>query len=188
VKGRVEVEKGRHHTHDILVGNITSPRALVFAHYDSIGPGVIDNASGVAVMLALLTQEAELLQEVLFVFSANEEYRINHFLDVAWVELSVRIDIDEDIRAVLERAFSCGAEHDAEPSIAIVRNDDISTTLVGFFDGTVDRSVVDYLDEYLVDTSKCSWYPMNRLRDLGFLVVSRHVYDELHRCVITDCY
>lgn len=82
VKGRIEVEKVRHHTHDILVGNTTSPRALVFAHYDSIGPGVIDNASGVAVMLALLTQEAELLQEALFVFSANEE--LSYDMPVYW--------------------------------------------------------------------------------------------------------
>jgi hypothetical protein len=27
---------------------------------------------------------------------------------------------------------------------------------------------------------------MDRFRDFGFFVVPRHVYDELHRCAVTD--
>jgi Iap family predicted aminopeptidase len=82
VVGRVNVEKVSHKTHDILVGNTATPRILVFAHYDSIGPGVIDNASGVAVMMDLVLREPTLREEVLFVFAANEE--LSYDLPVYW--------------------------------------------------------------------------------------------------------
>lgn len=73
VSGEVVVKKVIHRTENILVGNLKNPKYICFAHYDSIKMGAIDNASGVAVMMGLVVSEPHLLQDILFVFSANEE-------------------------------------------------------------------------------------------------------------------
>lgn len=73
VRGEVEVTKTAFSLPQILVGNTTNPKAIVFAHYDSIGPGAIDNASGTAACLALVCEEPQLLETTLFVFDPNEE-------------------------------------------------------------------------------------------------------------------
>jgi RNAse (barnase) inhibitor barstar len=72
VYGEVKVRKIKHKAANILVGNINNPKKIVFAHYDSINTGAIDNASGVAVMTSIIL-ESNLLNENFFVFSANEE-------------------------------------------------------------------------------------------------------------------
>ena len=56
-----------------MVGNTTNPKNIVFAHYDSINTGAIDNGSGVAVSLYVAINQPELLQETLFVFDPHEE-------------------------------------------------------------------------------------------------------------------
>jgi len=71
--GRIEVERRPHCSANILVGNKENPKRIAFAHFDSIGRGAIDNASGVAVMLAAIVGEQGLLRENLFVFSGCEE-------------------------------------------------------------------------------------------------------------------
>jgi hypothetical protein len=73
VQATVVANKVNHSARDILVGNTTSPRKIVFSHYDSIESGAIDNASGVAVMLHVILSRPELRANTLFVFSANEE-------------------------------------------------------------------------------------------------------------------
>lgn len=73
IKGKVEVEKVKHKTSNILVGNRKSPKAVFFAHYDSIEKGAIDNASGVALMMDIIISFPENLEKFLYVFSANEE-------------------------------------------------------------------------------------------------------------------
>lgn len=102
VRGRVDVEKVLHHAHDVLVGNTVAPRVLVFAHYDSIGPGMIDNASGVAVLWSLLTQNKKFLEDVLFVFSANEE--LSYDMPVYWGH-GFR-DFEKERPELIERAKS----------------------------------------------------------------------------------
>lgn len=57
----------------ILVGNMSNPKKIIFGHYDSIGPGATDNASGIAVMMDVLINDKTLLGENLFVFDGNEE-------------------------------------------------------------------------------------------------------------------
>lgn len=71
--GKIQVEPTSHETEYILIGNLTNPKTILFCHYDSIGPGAIDNASGVATLLAIAINNRKLLQTTLFVFDGNEE-------------------------------------------------------------------------------------------------------------------
>ncbi len=73
VDGRVTVEKHSYLSRNFLVGNLDNPVNIIFAHYDSLGGGAIDNAGGVAVCLNLLTENQGLVHENLFVFAGNEE-------------------------------------------------------------------------------------------------------------------
>ncbi|NQV87993.1 MAG: M28 family peptidase [Parcubacteria group bacterium] len=82
IRGEVEVERWVGDSFHILVGNSLSPKTIVFAHYDSIGPGAIDNASGVATSLSLLIEKPSLLENTLFVFDGNEE--LSYDMPVYW--------------------------------------------------------------------------------------------------------
>ncbi len=73
IKGRVTVKKISTRVSHILVGNKKNPKSIVFAHYDSISRGAIDNASGVAVVLHCILNNRFLLKNTLFVFDPNEE-------------------------------------------------------------------------------------------------------------------
>ena len=73
IKGEIRLEKVKYETSNILVGNTKSPENICFAHYDSIGKGAIDNASGVATLLSAILKNPKLLENNLFVFSAVEE-------------------------------------------------------------------------------------------------------------------
>lgn len=73
VRGEVRVQKERSALPQILVGNPRNPSIIVFTHFDSIGPGAIDNASGTAVCLSLVLTRPDLLKKTLFVFDPNEE-------------------------------------------------------------------------------------------------------------------
>jgi hypothetical protein len=73
VEGVVTVERYTFESANILVGNTKNPKAVLFAHYDSIQTGAIDNASGVATLLQVITDRPDALTDHLFVFSGNEE-------------------------------------------------------------------------------------------------------------------
>ena len=73
VLGEVKIKVVSTRVPHILAGNFKNPKNIVFAHYDSIGSGSIDNASGVAVSLATLVKYPEILKQTLFVFDGNEE-------------------------------------------------------------------------------------------------------------------
>ena len=73
VVGTVMVEKIQTEVAHILVGNAVNPKNIVFAHYDSISVGAIDNASGVAVCLVTIIENPGLLVDTLFVFDPAEE-------------------------------------------------------------------------------------------------------------------
>jgi len=73
ISGEVMVEKFYFHSKNILVGNTVNPEKIVFAHYDSLGGGALDNAGSVAICLNLLTENRDLISENLFVFVGNEE-------------------------------------------------------------------------------------------------------------------
>ncbi len=73
IVGKVIVRKQKHTSLNILVGNLRNPGAIVFAHYDSIGPGAVDDASGIALLLHQVITDPEKLKNVLFVFAGNEE-------------------------------------------------------------------------------------------------------------------
>ncbi len=69
------VKKQKTIGHYLLVGNMKDPKTLVFSHYDSLGPGAVDNASGTAIALsaaAELNRKGD-LGSTLFVFDGNEE-------------------------------------------------------------------------------------------------------------------
>lgn len=59
---------------NIMVGNLKDPQSILFCHYDSIGPGATDNASGTAVLLKLLLDYPETLTHTLYVIAGNEEF------------------------------------------------------------------------------------------------------------------
>jgi hypothetical protein len=73
VEGEVKVKPLRYKARNILVGNFKNPKVIFFAHYDSIGKGAIDNASGVATLMGVILSRPEILKDNLFVFAANEE-------------------------------------------------------------------------------------------------------------------
>jgi hypothetical protein len=73
VEGEVVVERVRHQSVNILVGNIKNPKTISFAHYDSIKKGAIDNASGVAILMKAILEKPEILKDNLLIFSGSEE-------------------------------------------------------------------------------------------------------------------
>ncbi len=73
IQGYVQVKPQKEKSENILVGNIKNPRYIVFAHYDSLGAGATDNASGVAAAIAVLVNNPKTILETLYVFSGNEE-------------------------------------------------------------------------------------------------------------------
>lgn len=73
VDGEVTVKKYSFESRNILVGNTENPQKIIFAHYDGLGGGAVDNAGGVTTCLRLLTENSELLSGNLFVFAGNEE-------------------------------------------------------------------------------------------------------------------
>jgi hypothetical protein len=73
IKSYIEVEKYTYTSANILVGNTLDPNYIFYSHIDTVENGVIDNLSGVLVMLKLLEENPSLLDNALFVFSGNEE-------------------------------------------------------------------------------------------------------------------
>ncbi|MCK9393513.1 MAG: M28 family peptidase [Candidatus Paceibacterota bacterium] len=73
VFARVDIEPLIYESKNILVGNKNNPKNIIFAHYDSIEQGATDNASSIAVLMAIASSFPELLRQNLLVFSGNEE-------------------------------------------------------------------------------------------------------------------
>ncbi len=73
IVGELVVKKVDHKAKNILVGNTLNPKNIIFSHFDSIGCGAVDNASGVALSLEKIFESPELLSENLFAICANEE-------------------------------------------------------------------------------------------------------------------
>lgn len=73
ITGRVLIKPYEYQSQNILVGNQKNPKIIIFAHYDSIGKGATDNASGVAVLMKSVIDHPETFSKTLFVFSGNEE-------------------------------------------------------------------------------------------------------------------
>ena len=100
VYGSVRVRKTRHRSANILVGNRTNPRHLVFSHYDSLFGGAVDNASGTALALSIAAQYPQLREHTLFVFAGNEE--LSYDMPIYWGH-GYRV-FEERHRALLQRA------------------------------------------------------------------------------------
>ncbi len=73
IDGFMNVEKVKHKSANILVGNLNNPEYIIFSHYDSIEKGAVDNASGVAISLNIIAEEQGILEKSLFVIAGNEE-------------------------------------------------------------------------------------------------------------------
>ncbi len=75
VKASLWVKKEKTKANSLLVGNTVNPQTIIFSHYDSLGPGAIDNASGTSVALAVALKlfNEDTLGKTLFVFDGNEE-------------------------------------------------------------------------------------------------------------------
>ncbi len=82
IRGSVRVRRIRHRSANILVGNRTNPRYLVFSHYDSLFGGAVDNASGTALALSIAAQYPQLREHTLFVFAGNEE--LSYDMPIYW--------------------------------------------------------------------------------------------------------
>jgi len=73
VEGEVKVLRTKHTSLNILVGNTKNPKNVLFCHYDSFGPGAIDNASGTSILLKLAIDHPETYENTLYVIGGNEE-------------------------------------------------------------------------------------------------------------------
>ena len=73
INGFINITKHKYESANILVGNLINPQIIIFTHYDSIGTGAVDNASGVAVLLKLIEIFPEVKKTALCIFSGNEE-------------------------------------------------------------------------------------------------------------------
>ena len=73
VNAKITVTKKKTNTYQILVGNKKNPKTILFSHFDSIGTGAVDNATGTALMLDKIIKEPTTLENNLFVFDGNEE-------------------------------------------------------------------------------------------------------------------
>ncbi len=73
IEGRLEVTKRKYTARNILIGNTKNPKNIIFAHYDAYFKGAIDNASGVGVVVELISKNPGLLDQNLFVLAGNEE-------------------------------------------------------------------------------------------------------------------
>ena len=73
VIGNIVVKSTGHRSLNITAGNIENPKVILFAHYDSVGLGAVDNASGVATIMAVIIKKPSLLDTCLFVFAGCEE-------------------------------------------------------------------------------------------------------------------
>ena len=82
VEGLVRVRKTKVRSQHILIGNTKNPENIIFTHFDSIGPGAIDNASGVAVVLGAIISKPKSLDKNLYVFDGNEE--LSYDFPVYW--------------------------------------------------------------------------------------------------------
>ncbi len=82
INGKIEVVKEKQEALQILVGNNRNPKNIIFSHFDSIGSGAVDNASGTALMLEMIIKNRKLLNDNLFVFDGNEE--ISYDLPIYW--------------------------------------------------------------------------------------------------------
>ena len=121
------------------------------------------------------------------------EDRADELLDVQGVELAVGIDVDHDVRAGLERLFGGGAERLADAAVRRMREDVIRAGFLGNGDGPVVRSVIDHVDEDLVNPVVMARDASDGLADLLFLVERGDVDYESHKikyekskCKMTD--
>ncbi len=73
ILGEITVKPVSHQSLNIMAGNTKNPKTILFAHYDSVELGATDNASGVAVMMAVIIKRPVLLNTSLFVFAGCEE-------------------------------------------------------------------------------------------------------------------
>lgn len=73
VEGFIKIKKKKYTSCNILAGNNRDPRNIIFAHYDCFFDGAIDNASGVAVCMSIISNNREALKDNLFVFCGAEE-------------------------------------------------------------------------------------------------------------------
>jgi len=73
VEAYMNLESVSHTSTNVLVGNTKNPKHLIVSHYDSVGSGAVDNASGVALSLDLIETRPELLDTCCFAICANEE-------------------------------------------------------------------------------------------------------------------
>lgn len=73
VEGEVKVIRTKHTSLNILVGNTKNPKTVLFCHYDSFGPGAIDNASGTTILMKLAIDHPETYADTLYVIGGNEE-------------------------------------------------------------------------------------------------------------------
>ncbi|OIP79298.1 MAG: hypothetical protein AUK17_00570 [Parcubacteria group bacterium CG2_30_44_18] len=70
---KIKVPLEKHRTSNLLVGNLSKPKSILLTHFDAIGPGALDNASGVAVCLKILVENPDFIKNNLIVFSGSEE-------------------------------------------------------------------------------------------------------------------
>lgn len=100
VKGEVRVKPTEYLAQNILVGNTKNPEKIFFVHYDSLGPGAIDNASAVGVLMKIILENPQNSSN-LYVFAAQKE--LSYDRDLSYYGKGFRV-FEEEYSDILENA------------------------------------------------------------------------------------
>lgn len=74
ISGKVKIKKEKFKTANILVGKIRNPKKIIFAHFDTVLSGCIDNSASIALLINLIFEgKDKILKDALIVFSGSEE-------------------------------------------------------------------------------------------------------------------
>ncbi len=99
VEAKVKVKKEKFVSANLIIGNLENPKALCFAHYDTVLNGAIDNSSGTAVLLHLIKIRPEILKKICIVLSGSEE--LSYDKPIYWGK-GYRV-FEEEYKSLLEK-------------------------------------------------------------------------------------
>lgn len=77
ISGSVKVKKQSFSSTNLLVGNTKNPENIIFAHYDTVMKGAVDNSGSIAMLISLIKNNSGVLSKSLFVFGGSEEFSLD---------------------------------------------------------------------------------------------------------------
>jgi hypothetical protein len=169
IKVYVNVKRKLIKTENILVGNIKNPKNIIFAHFDTIFNGALDNSSGTATLLYGIINNRININENLIVFSGCEElsydrpyywgygYRVFEYEYKEILEKSKKIIVYDMFghskpiltKDYIKEAFPIMSEYLYEKSILISESNNDWIKFYHSDADTIDKINEDYIEEGL---------------------------------------